>query len=59
MVESSLGRRHFLAGATLLTTFIWMAFVLVDNPFWVRVSSVGISLSVAVSCDSTRFRDVY
>ena len=55
MVESPLGRRRSLAGTTLLTAFFCMAFVLVDHPFWVRVSSVGISLSATVSCDSTRF----
>ncbi|KAH0826166.1 major facilitator superfamily domain-containing protein [Lanmaoa asiatica] len=45
MVESALGRRRSLAGMTLLTAFFCMVFVLVENPFLVRVSSVGISLS--------------
>ena len=36
--------RRSSAGTTLLTTFFCMAFVLVDHPFWVRVSSVGTSL---------------
>jgi hypothetical protein len=55
MVEGPLGRRRSLAGSTLLTAFFCMVFVLVDNPLWVRISSVGISLSATVSCDSTRF----
>jgi len=55
MVESVLGRRRSLAGTTLLTAFFCMAFVLVESPFLVRVSSVGISLSSTVGCDSMPF----
>ncbi|KAG8214375.1 MFS general substrate transporter [Butyriboletus roseoflavus] len=48
MVESALGRRRSLAGMTLLTAFFCTAFVLVESPFLVRVTSVGISLSATV-----------
>lgn len=45
MVESPLGRRGSLAATTFVTAFFCIVFVLVRSALFVRVSSVGISLS--------------
>jgi hypothetical protein len=52
MVESPLGRRWSLAGSTFVTAIFCIAFALVEGPFAVRASTVGISLSATVSCFS-------
>lgn len=49
LIESPLGRRRSLAGSTFLTAlFCWM-FAIVEHPWLVRASTVGISLSATVS----------
>lgn len=49
MVESALGRRRSLAVMTLFTALFCMLFVIVQSPLFIRISSVGISLSATVS----------
>ncbi|CAL1712613.1 unnamed protein product [Somion occarium] len=45
MVDSRLGRRWSLAGSTFVTAFFCVLFVIAQNPWAVRASTVGISLS--------------
>ncbi|TFK93073.1 MFS general substrate transporter [Polyporus arcularius HHB13444] len=45
LIESPLGRRWSLAGSTFVTAFFCWVFVIVEHPWAVRASTVGISLS--------------
>jgi len=45
LVESPLGRRWSLAGSTFVTAFFCLVFVMVEQSWAVRASTVGISLS--------------
>ncbi|KAH9949855.1 MFS general substrate transporter [Amylocystis lapponica] len=45
LIDSPLGRRWALAGSTFVTAFFCWVFVLVEQPWAVRASTVGISLS--------------
>ncbi|RPD62502.1 MFS general substrate transporter [Lentinus tigrinus ALCF2SS1-7] len=45
LIESRLGRRWSLAGSTFVTAFFCWVFVMVEHPWAVRASTVGISLS--------------
>ncbi|OSC97208.1 MFS general substrate transporter [Trametes coccinea BRFM310] len=45
LIESRLGRRWSLAGSTFVTAFFCWVFVVVQHPWAVRASTVGISLS--------------
>ncbi|EMD31441.1 major facilitator superfamily protein mfs4 [Gelatoporia subvermispora B] len=45
LIESRLGRRWSLAGSTFVTAFFCWVFVVVEHPWAVRASTVGISLS--------------
>ncbi|KAI0637103.1 MFS general substrate transporter [Trametes polyzona] len=45
LIDSRLGRRWSLAGSTFVTAFFCWVFVVVQHPWAVRASTVGISLS--------------
>ncbi|KAI0647946.1 MFS general substrate transporter [Trametes meyenii] len=45
LIESRLGRRWSLAGSTFVTAFFCWVFAVVQHPWAVRASTVGISLS--------------
>ncbi|KAI0754860.1 MFS general substrate transporter [Daedaleopsis nitida] len=45
LIESPLGRRWSLAGSTFVTAFFCWVFAVVEHPWAVRASTVGISLS--------------
>ncbi len=49
LIDSRLGRRWSLAGSTFVTAFFCWVFVVVEHPWAVRASTVGISLSATVS----------
>lgn len=48
MIESSWGRRWSLAGSTLVTALFCVAFAFAESSFFVRLSTIGISLSSTV-----------
>ena len=48
LIESRLGRRWSLAGSTFVTAFFCWVFAVVQHPWAVRASTVGISLSATV-----------
>ncbi|KAL1950548.1 hypothetical protein VTO73DRAFT_5672 [Trametes versicolor] len=45
LIDSRLGRRWSLAGSTFVTAFFCWVFIVVEHPWAVRASTVGISLS--------------
>ena len=48
LIDSPLGRRWALAGSTFVTAFFCCVFVVVEQPWAVRASTMGISLSATV-----------
>lgn len=54
LIDSRLGRRWSLAGSTFVTAFFCWVFVVVEHPWAVRASTVGISLSATVSTSLQR-----
>ena len=48
MIESPWGRKWSLASSTLVTALFCIAFAFAESSFFVRVSTIGISLSSTV-----------
>ena len=49
LVDSRIGRRWSLAGSTFITAIFCAVFVVVQHPWAVRASTVGVNLSATVS----------